>query len=695
MCNRFNRQHSTSMENSYSKNAFTNPNFKATDEDEIVKEKAVLAEEVVDMADKDQEDADNRYGWLSWRPDCLQWLNNPKGFLFFLCVYCFGQGMTVNGLVYVVITTLERRFNLPSVQSAFISSAYDFFFMFFVIFVTYFGERAHKPRLLGFGALIFTCGSIVFTLPHYLTGEYDFEAAEFDTCDYNRTEPDVCSSDTEEEELKKYYPVFLVAQALHALGACTIYTLGITYVDENSTPGAAALYTGIFWTMSTLGPAAGFFFGGMFLDIYTDINAENVNLNPDSPLWVGAWWLGFIVTACINFLVVMPLLGFNQYLPSYREAQKKRARETRTGAEYEAETTGMNKLKDFPKAVWTLLKNPTYLFIDLAVICEAFLLAFISVFGPKIVESLFNLNSGDAALVTGVILTPAGVIGPITGGYIMKRFDLKVNQILKFVIGCLFLGFLCTFGFLLSCPNVPFAGVSVAYQNSTLDIIGNTNLTAPCNSNCKCEDSFDTVCGSDGVMYYSSCHAGCLTETEDEDGNKEYSDCTCIPGNSSNVFGTVSSGRCSSMCSNMVPWLVVVFGALLFTFMVPVPYVTATMRCVDYSQRSFALGLQTLLNKALGVVPGPIAFGALVDKSCLLWEYECSGSQNCWVYNNWQISVYTLLMALGCRACALVFYSLALATYKPPEETYEKEDIVKYESKEEKVELRPVVDYPE
>ncbi|XP_072018415.1 solute carrier organic anion transporter family member 4A1-like [Amphiura filiformis] len=679
------------MENSYSQNAFTNPNFKATDEDEIDKEKAALAEEEnVDIADKDQEDADNRYGWLSWRPDCLQWLNNPKGFLFFLCVYCFGQGMTVNGLVYVVLTTLERRFNLPSVQSAFISSAYDFCFMFFVIFVTYFGERAHKPRLLGFGALIFTCGSIVFTLPHYLTGEYDFEAAEFDTCDYNRTEPDLCSSDTEEEELRKYYPVFLVAQALHALGASAIYTLGITYIDENSTPGAAAVYTGTAQGEHQL--------------VVTPRRQDGmkkipgrVNLDPDSPLWVGAWWLGFIVTACINFLVAMPLLGFNQYLPSYREAQKKRARETRSGAEYKAETTEMNKLKDFPIAVWTLLKNPTYLFIDLAVICEAFLLAFISVFGPKLVESLFNLSSGDAALVAGVILTPAGVIGPITGGYIMRRFDLKVNQILKFVIGVLFLGFICIFGFLLSCPNAPFAGVSVAYQNSTLDIIGNTNLTAPCNTNCKCEDSFDVVCGSDGVMYYSSCHAGCLTETEDEDGNKEYSDCTCIPGttNSSNLFGTVSSGRCSTMCSNMVPWLVVVFGALLFTFMIPVPYITATIRCVDYSQRSFALGLQTLLNKALGVVPGPIAFGALVDKSCILWEYECSGSQNCWFYNNWQISVYTLLMALGCRAGSLLFYSLALATYKAPEATYEKEDIVKYESKEEKVELRPVVDYPE
>ena len=68
-------------------------------------------------------------------------------------------------------------------------------------------------------------------------------------------------------------------------------------------------------------------------------------------------------------------------------------------------------------------------------------------------------------LYVGVILTPAGIIGPITGGYIMKRFDLKVNQIIKLIILFLFLGGCCIFGFLLTCPNVPFAGVTVMYQN--------------------------------------------------------------------------------------------------------------------------------------------------------------------------------------------------------------------------------------
>ena len=95
-------------------------------------------------------------------------------------------------------------------------------------------------------------------------------------------------------------------------------------------------------------------------------------------------------------------------ISGYKAAQKQRANETRQGATFEtSETTTAeetNKLKDFPRAIWTLIKNPTYLFINLAVVCEAFLLAFISVFGPKIMESLFNISAGNAALVAGTFI---------------------------------------------------------------------------------------------------------------------------------------------------------------------------------------------------------------------------------------------------------------------------------------------------
>ena len=37
------------------------------------------------------------------------------------------------------------------------------------------------------------------------------------------------------------------------------------------------------------------------------------------------------------------------------------------------------------------------------------------------------------------------------------------------------------------------------------------NLTSACNSACACARDYNPVCGSDGVVYYSACHAGCTS----------------------------------------------------------------------------------------------------------------------------------------------------------------------------------------
>ena len=56
--------------------------------------------------------------------------------------------MLVNGFVNVVITTLERRFDLTSAESGFIASSYDIGSLLAVIPISYFGGLvgASKPR---------------------------------------------------------------------------------------------------------------------------------------------------------------------------------------------------------------------------------------------------------------------------------------------------------------------------------------------------------------------------------------------------------------------------------------------------------------------------------------------------------------------------------------------------------------------
>ena len=44
-------------------------------------------------------------------------------------------------------------------------------------------------------------------------------------------------------------------------------------------------------------------------------------------------------------------------------------------------------------------------------------------------------------------------------------------------------------------------------------------------------------------------------------------------------------------------------------------------------------------------MPGPVLFGAFIDKTCILWEETCSGKGSCLEYNNELLSY--LLVAAG------------------------------------------------
>lgn len=62
---------------------------------------------------------------------------------------------------------------------------------------------------------------------------------------------------------------------------------------------------------------------------------------------------------------------------------------------------------------------------------------------------------------------------------------------------------------------------------------------------------------------------------------------------------------------------------------------------------SFPSPIRALTELSLaGSIPGPIAFGWVIDKACLLWQNQCGHQGSCFVYQNEAMSRYMLIAGL-------------------------------------------------
>ncbi|XP_017041422.1 solute carrier organic anion transporter family member 4A1 [Drosophila ficusphila] len=638
-----------------------------------------------------------RFGWCGWNPPWLQRFCTAKWALFWLCWGGALQGLIVNGLINVSISTIERRFGLRSRQMGLVASGYDLASFACLVPVTYYGGRrgASKPRFIAVGLIVMGLGSLVFLLPNFLVGHYRATIAEGNVCDsagsqsnssQSMTACEAGASGEGGESLTWTVWLFLGAQLLHGAGASPLFTLGVTYIDENVSKKMSSVYLGIYYTMATVGPAIGYVLGGQLLLIYTDwmsVDPVQLSLTSDSKVWIGAWWLGFIFAAGMCLLIALPIFGYPRVLPGAEKLQLERVSEAHaTGAEATESGEVAKGLAELPRAVLSLLGNPTFFFLNLAGATEGLVIAGFAAFLPKQIENQFSISPMYSALVMGLITVPAGGGGTFLGGYLVKKWNLACSGIIKMCLMATVVAALFTTCFLVSCPNPKFAGVTTGYNLATRTEL--PALEAACNSNCGCSrTNYDPICGIDGVMYFSPCLAGCVQE-EHVDSLKRYHNCSCITG-----VGLVDEAvpspdatnlKCDSTCRTLPLFVALCFVLMVFTFLATMPALSATLRCVQDEQRSFALGLQWIKVRLLGTIPAPLIFGALIDESCILWQESCDNDAGgaCLVYDNFYISRYMWLLALICKLGSVIFFSCAWWFYVPPIKTSKssgKEDV--------------------
>ena len=83
--------------------------------------------------------------------------------------------------------------------------------------------------------------------------------------------------------------------------------------------------------------------------------------------------------------------------------QRQREIEIQKGAKFNPRPGFGQSLKEFPRATWTLLKNPVFMFLTLVGSTELFIVAYVTAFGPKYFESIFTMTPSSASILAGTI----------------------------------------------------------------------------------------------------------------------------------------------------------------------------------------------------------------------------------------------------------------------------------------------------
>ena len=195
--------------------------------------------------------------------------------------------MTMSVYWIGIVRTVEKRFGLSSTQTNFVMSINDIVHICLVIFVGYFGRKAHKPKILAITSLFLVLGSLLMSLPYFIYGEaLPFLSSDNSTMlSAHKTQIPLCEGEsdmnsTEEcskgdtdglSETDAAWYIFLTASAFNGLGGVAMQVLGMAYVDENAEKTKSSLYLGIVTSTFALGPIC-----GIFLAAFTTSLPENL-----------------------------------------------------------------------------------------------------------------------------------------------------------------------------------------------------------------------------------------------------------------------------------------------------------------------------------------------------------------------------------------------------------------------------------
>ncbi|XP_054432251.1 solute carrier organic anion transporter family member 2B1 isoform X2 [Pteronotus mesoamericanus] len=605
--------------------------------------------------------------------------------------------LMISGYLKSSISTVEKRFGLSSQTSGLLAAFNEVGNTTLIVFVSYFGSRVHRPRMIGYGAILVALAGLLMTLPHFISEPYRYDStspvdtpqdSEASLCQPATLAPppapsngSSCSSYTEAKHLALVAIMFM-AQTLLGVGSVPIQPFGISYIDDFAHNNNSPLYLGMLFAVTMMGPGMAYGLGGLMLSLYVDINRMpegGINLTSKDPRWVGAWWLGFLISAGVVALAATPYFFFPRAMPKEKhelhiqrrvfsivrksedsspEQSPESSKKKEGLAQIAPDLTVIQFIKVFPSVLLRTLRHPIFLLVVLSQVCLSSMAAGMATFLPKFLERQFSITASYANVLIGCLSFPSAIMGIVVGGILVKRLHLGPMRCsvlcLLGALSCLFLSLPL---FFMGCPTHQIAGI--IHQPGAQPEL---ELLPDCMERCNCpSDDFNPLCDpSARVEYLTPCHAGCTSRVVQEAPGKSqvlYTNCSCVMrGN------TVSAGSCESACSHLVlPFMVLIGLSAAMACVTHTPSFMLILRGVKKEDKTLAVGIQFMLLRVLAWMPSPVIHGSAIDTTCVYWAQSCGRRAVCRYYDHDLLRNRFIGIQFFFKTGSLVCFALILA----------------------------------
>ncbi|CAI4223272.1 unnamed protein product [Auanema sp. JU1783] len=485
-------------------------------------------------------------------------------------------------------------------------------------------------------------------------------------------------------------PFIMIFSGLLVLGVGRTmpFSLGLPLMDDNVKKTNLPLYFACMFFVKILGPVIGLLVGSKLNSIYYTFSPPE-GLRPEDPMWIGCWWLGFLIFGCVLFFPSVALFFFpsddleekdeetvqNPDASPMLESAPKKTKKLNLRDRHvknDDHTTLSEKVGEFKVTVKALFKNPIFVGAMLGRIVDVLAFKGFFVFLGKYLEIQFGvpqhrIQKWQAG--SGIIGFAAGVM---IGSIAMKKFRLQGRKAATWVAVCsMVAAFLSFLNGGVGCQSVIHLIKEQAQAN---------NFTFPsCRPDCMCDQMpFYPVCNTKGEVFYSPCHAGCpLQNPFHKNDMVSFEGCDCAGTEDLSVSrANCETDHCNSQFK--LYFLNQAIGAI-FGGMGVVPGMLIILRAVPPEHRSISLGFNGLLVSLLATLPSPIFWGKIIDMSCVMWQNICGNTGACPIYDTDGLRIRLHFIYGGLRVFSLlsdiwvIYWAKGLKLVDEEEDEEEKE----------------------